>query len=119
LAEIPPDPKKYPGASPHMLYAGSLVFTPPHRPVDLKNFGEWWYFKNFEQGSQWARKAVEHLKYNMGSSLISSIVADMIHDGPREKYANGGPCVDGLIVGSVTELADQIKYYRGEMLRVA
>jgi len=25
----------------HMLYAGSLVFTPPRRPVDLKNFGEW------------------------------------------------------------------------------
>ena len=29
FAEIPPDPKSYPGALPHMLYAGSLVFTPP------------------------------------------------------------------------------------------
>ena len=29
FAEIPPDPKNYPGALPHMLYAGSLVFTPP------------------------------------------------------------------------------------------
>ena len=29
FAEIPPDPKDYPGALPHMLYAGSLVFTPP------------------------------------------------------------------------------------------
>ena len=28
-AEITPDPKDYPGALPHMLYAGSLVFTPP------------------------------------------------------------------------------------------
>ena len=27
-AEIPPDPKDYPGALPHMLYAGSLVFSP-------------------------------------------------------------------------------------------
>jgi formylglycine-generating enzyme required for sulfatase activity len=44
FAEIPPDPKSYPGALPHMLYAGSLVFTPPHRPVDLKNFGEWWTY---------------------------------------------------------------------------
>ena len=26
FAEIPPDPKDYPGALPHMLYAGSLVF---------------------------------------------------------------------------------------------
>ena len=30
FAEIAPDPKDYPGALPHMLYAGSLVFTPPH-----------------------------------------------------------------------------------------
>jgi formylglycine-generating enzyme len=44
FAEIPPDPKSYPGALPHMLYAGSLVFTPPNRPVDLKNFGEWWRY---------------------------------------------------------------------------
>src|SRR5262245_31026458 len=28
-AEIPPDPKDYPGALPHMLKAGGLVFTPP------------------------------------------------------------------------------------------
>src|SRR5258705_7223298 len=28
-AEIAPDPKDYPGALPHMLYAGSLVFSPP------------------------------------------------------------------------------------------
>ena len=30
-AEIVPDPKDYPGALPHMLYAGSLVFSPPPR----------------------------------------------------------------------------------------
>jgi formylglycine-generating enzyme required for sulfatase activity len=44
FAEIPPDPKKYPGALPHMLYAGSLVFTPPNHPVNLRNFGEWWSY---------------------------------------------------------------------------
>src|ERR1700737_2424415 len=27
VAEIPPDPKDYPGALPQMLYAGSLVFS--------------------------------------------------------------------------------------------
>ena len=31
LAEIVPDPKNYPGALPHMIYAGSLVFVPPSR----------------------------------------------------------------------------------------
>jgi formylglycine-generating enzyme len=44
-AEIPPDPKDYPGALPEMLKAGSLVFTPPDHPVDLRNWGEWWRFK--------------------------------------------------------------------------
>jgi sulfatase modifying factor 1 len=37
FAEIPPDPKDYPGALPHMIYAGSLVFTPPAHPVDLRD----------------------------------------------------------------------------------
>lgn len=50
FAEIPPDAKHYPGALPHMLYAGSLVFTPPARPVDLNNWGEWW---TFLQGANW------------------------------------------------------------------
>jgi len=50
FAEIPPDPKNYPGALPHMLYVGSLVFTPPNRPVDLKNWGEWWAFL---KGADW------------------------------------------------------------------
>jgi len=49
-AKIPPDPKDYPGALPHMLYAGSLVFSPPARPVDLKNWGEWW---TFLKGADW------------------------------------------------------------------
>ena len=50
FAEIPPDPKSYPGALPHMLYAGSLVFTPPNHPVDLKNLGEWW---SYLKGANW------------------------------------------------------------------
>ena len=37
FAEIPPDPKDYPGALPDMLFAGSLVFTPPKHPVDLRD----------------------------------------------------------------------------------
>jgi formylglycine-generating enzyme required for sulfatase activity len=52
FAEIPPDSKDYPGALPHMLYAGSLVFSPPNRPVDLRNWGEWW---SFTQGAYWRR----------------------------------------------------------------
>src|SRR5262245_38321813 len=45
VAELKPDPKDYPGALPHMLKAGSLVFRPPTHPVDLRFWGEWWAFK--------------------------------------------------------------------------
>jgi formylglycine-generating enzyme len=50
LAEVPPDPKDYPGALPHMLKAASLVFTPPGRAVDLRNWSSWWAFTF---GAQW------------------------------------------------------------------
>ena len=42
FAEMKPDPKDYPGAMPHMLKAGSLVFTPPNHPVDLRDWSRWW-----------------------------------------------------------------------------
>jgi formylglycine-generating enzyme required for sulfatase activity len=45
FAEIPPDPKDYPGALPHMLRAGSLVFSPPSRPVNLRDWSQWWTFQ--------------------------------------------------------------------------
>lgn len=50
FAEVVPDPKDYPGTLPHMLYAGSLVFTPPEHPVDLRFWGEWW---TFLKGADW------------------------------------------------------------------
>jgi formylglycine-generating enzyme len=50
FAETPPNPKDYPGALPHMIYAGSLVFVPPSRQVDLSHWGEWW---TFLKGANW------------------------------------------------------------------
>jgi sulfatase modifying factor 1 len=44
-AELKPQIDDYPGALPHMLRAGSLVFTPPKQPVDLQNSAEWWTFQ--------------------------------------------------------------------------
>ena len=52
FAEIPPDPLDYPGAPPQMLYAGSLVFTPPRHAVDLRDWSQWWQFL---QGAYWRR----------------------------------------------------------------
>jgi formylglycine-generating enzyme required for sulfatase activity len=50
FAEIPPDPKDYPGALLEMLFAGSLVFTPRNYPVDLRDWSQWWQFL---KGAQW------------------------------------------------------------------
>jgi formylglycine-generating enzyme required for sulfatase activity len=52
FAETPPDAKDYPGALAHMLKAGSLVFTPPKHPVDLRDWSQWW---NFKFGANWRR----------------------------------------------------------------
>ena len=52
FAETRPDAKDYPGALPHMLKAGSLVFTPPKHAVDLHNWSQWWRFKF---GANWRR----------------------------------------------------------------
>ena len=66
FAEIPPDPKDYPGALPHMLKAGSLVFTPPKHPVDLHDWSQWWTFKF---GANW-RHALWPAHLDRGSTII-------------------------------------------------
>ena len=50
VAEQVPDARDYPGALPHMLYAGSLVFQKSSGPVDLKNPSLWWAFV---KGANW------------------------------------------------------------------
>ena len=44
IAEIPPRPEDFPGAPPEKLVAGSIVFTPPERPVPLSNHLQWWAY---------------------------------------------------------------------------
>jgi len=60
FAEIAPDPKDYPGALPHMLKAGSLVFKPPDHPVNLRDWSQWW---NFTFGADW------RAPYGLGSMV--------------------------------------------------
>ena len=60
FAEIAPKAEDYPGALPHMLKAGSLVFQPPQRPVDLRDWSQWWAFKF---GANWRKP------YGSGSSI--------------------------------------------------
>jgi formylglycine-generating enzyme len=51
-AEIPPDPRQYPGIRPDMLFAGSLVFVKPDGPVDLSDARLWWHYV---RGATWRR----------------------------------------------------------------
>ncbi len=69
-AEIPPNPADYPGAKPHMLYAGSLVFQQPSGPVDLKNFANWW---RFTPAADWRHP------YGDGSSIVGLERHPVVH----------------------------------------
>src|SRR5690349_17374803 len=50
FAEVAPNPKNYPDALPSMIFAGSLVFTPPDHPVDLRDYSQWW---TLLKGANW------------------------------------------------------------------
>jgi formylglycine-generating enzyme len=60
FAEIAPDAKDYPGALPHMLKAGSLVFTPPRKVLNLRDWAQWW---QFQFGANWRQP------YGHGTSI--------------------------------------------------
>lgn len=45
LAEMKPDAAQYPGALPHMLKAGSLVFRPLQQVTPASSWSDWWTFK--------------------------------------------------------------------------
>lgn len=60
FAETVPDPKDYPGSLPDLIFAGSLVFTPPWHPVDLRDWSQWW---TLLKGANWREP------YGPGSDL--------------------------------------------------
>ena len=80
FAEIAPRVEDYPGALPHMLKAGSLVFSPPKGPVDLKDWSQWWRFKF---GADWRRP------YGPRSSISGMDDHPVVHVayGDAEAYA--------------------------------
>lgn len=78
FAEIAPDPKDYPGALPHMLRAGSLVFVKSKGPVDLKNWSNWW---TFGFGADWRHP------YGPGSSIKGLDDHPVVHISYRDAEA--------------------------------
>ena len=57
FAEIPPRAEDYPGALPDQLFAGSLVFVKPDKPVDIKDFRNWWHWM---RGADWRHPRGPH-----------------------------------------------------------
>jgi formylglycine-generating enzyme len=78
FAEIKPDAKDYPGALPHMLKAGSLVFAPPKQAVDLRDWSQWW---NFQFGANWRRP------YGPRSSISGLDDHPVVHIAHRDAVA--------------------------------
>ena len=66
VAERVPDAKDYPGAKPDMLFAGSVVFSPPDHSVSLHDHFQWW---NYVKGADWRHP----------EGMASSIEARMDH----------------------------------------
>ena len=78
FAEIAPRAEDYPGALPHMLKAGSLVFSPPRGPVDLRDWSQWWRFKF---GADWKRP------YGPRSSISGMDDHPVVHVAYRDAEA--------------------------------
>lgn len=70
VAERVPRAEDYPGASPEMLVAGSVVFTPPDGSVPLDDHFRWW---SYVRGASWRHPRGE------GSSIDDQSDFPVVH----------------------------------------
>ena len=100
VAERPLDPADFPGAPPENLVPGSMVFTPPPGPVDLRHLNQWW---TWTPGACWDRPEgpdstvderrdhpVVHLAHEDAAAYAAWVGARLPTEAEWENAARGG-----------------------------
>jgi sulfatase modifying factor 1 len=78
VAERPLDPAEYPDADPELLVPGSLVFRPSERPVDLRDWANWW---EYVPGADWSHPD------GPGSGIAGRQRHPVVHVAPEDAEA--------------------------------